>query len=106
MRRRRRVKAKRFATFAIVALLLGATALVIRPGISQAPSASASFTKSVEVDRGTYFRLKVKLTYRGEPQDFDIVVGCNVRQTNYRDSSRSLEIGLLPSVFGRRMRDG
>ena len=29
-------------------------------------------------DHGNYFRLKVKVAYKGEPQDFDIVVGCNV----------------------------
>jgi hypothetical protein len=64
------------------------------------------FAKSVVVDHGTYFRLKVKFTYKGEPQDFDIVVGCNVRQTNYRDNSRTVEIGMVPQVFGRRMTDG
>jgi hypothetical protein len=65
-----------------------------------------SFTKSVEQDRGVYYRLKVKLTYKGEPQDFDIVVGCNVLQINYKDNSRTREVGLVPSVFGRRMSDG
>jgi hypothetical protein len=65
-----------------------------------------SFTKSVVIDRGTYFRLKVKLTYKGKPQDFDFVVGCNVRQTNYQDNSRSVDLGMVPEVFGRRTSDG
>src|SRR3712207_6491895 len=65
-----------------------------------------SFTKSVEQDRGVYFRLKVDLTYKGEPQPFDIVVGCNVLQINYKDNSRTREVGLIPALFGRRMRDG
>ena len=79
---------------------------VLRSEIGHAQTSGPSFTKSVEVDRGTYFRLKVKLTYKGEPQDFDIVVGCNVKQINYKDGSRTLEVGLIPSVFGRRMSDG
>jgi hypothetical protein len=88
----------------VVLFLVGAT--VLRTGVGQALFGRPSFTKSVEIDRGTYFRLKVKLTYRGKPQDFDIVVGCNVRQTNYRDNSRSVEVGMVPEVFGRRMDDG
>lgn len=65
-----------------------------------------SFTQPVGQDHGTYYRLKVKLTYKGEPQDFDIVVGCNVLQINYKDGSNTYEVGLVPTVFGRRMSDG
>jgi hypothetical protein len=70
-----------------------------------------SFTKSIEtttVDngKGTYYRLKVKLAYKGEPQDFDIVVGCNVKRITYKDNSTTYEAGLVPTVFGRRMIDG
>ncbi len=65
-----------------------------------------SFTKSVRVDHGTYFRLKVKLAYKGEPQDFDIVVGRNALQINYKDGSTTSEVGLVPTVYGRRMSDG
>jgi hypothetical protein len=36
---------------------------------------------TVTQDRGTYYRLKVKLAYKGEQQDFDIVVGCSCRRT-------------------------
>ena len=64
-----------------------------------------SFTESVE-DRGSYFRLKVKLAYKGEPQDFDIVVGCNVRNIRYKDGSGTYEAGLVPTVYGRAMSDG
>jgi hypothetical protein len=47
----------------------------------------------------------VKLTYKGDPQDFDIVVGCNVRRITYKDNSSTYEVGLVPDVFGRRMSD-
>ena len=65
-----------------------------------------SFTKSVVRDTGTYYRLKVDVTYKDEPQHFDIVVGCNVLQINYKDGDRTREVGLIPSAFGRRMSDG
>jgi hypothetical protein len=65
-----------------------------------------SFVKSVEDDHSRYYRLKVQLTYKGTPQDFDIVVGCNVREIFYKDNSTTYEAGLVPSVFGRRMSDG
>ena len=65
-----------------------------------------SFVKSVDEDHGTYYRLKVKLTYKGERQDFNIIVGCNVRQIRYKDNSSTYEVGLVPTVFGRRMSDG
>lgn len=69
-------------------------------------TAQAQLTSSVTDNRSTYFRLKVKLAYKGEPQDFDIVVGCNVRQINYAYGGRTYEPGLIPTVFGRRMSDG
>jgi hypothetical protein len=72
----------------------------------RAQLATKSFTKSIEEDRSVYYRLKVDLAYKGEPQHFDIVVGCNVRQINYRDGGRTVEVGLIPTVFGRRMSDG
>jgi hypothetical protein len=66
-----------------------------------------SFVKSIEEDHGTYYRLKVKLAYKGEPQNFDIVVGCNVRVINYKGGGgNTYEAGLIPTVFGRRMSDG
>jgi hypothetical protein len=65
-----------------------------------------SFVKSVEEDHGTYYRLKVKLAYKGEQQDFDIVVGCNVRRIYYNGNGSTYEAGLVPTLFGRRMGDG
>jgi hypothetical protein len=92
-------------------VLLAVAFLGMHPAIVAALTGNWDFVKSIEVksaerDTGTYYRLKVKLTYKGEQQDFDIVVGCNVRQINYMDGGRTLEVGLIPSVFGRRMRDG
>ena len=69
-------------------------------------TAQAQLTSSVTDNRSTFFRLKVNLAYKGEPQDFDIVVGCNVRQINYAYGGRTYEPGLIPTVFGRRMSDG
>jgi len=70
-----------------------------------------SFTKSVDVktagqDRGYYYRLKARLTYKGEPLEFDIVVGCNVRITTYQDNDRTVEVGIAPMVYGLKMKDG
>jgi hypothetical protein len=64
------------------------------------------FVKSVQRETGTFYRLKVNLTYKGKPQDFDIVVTCGGRETDYRDGGRTVEIGVTPSAFGRRMDDG
>ncbi len=92
----------------LIGILTGAAvlaALVLGSNAGQALFGWSS-TESVEVDRGTYFRLKVKLTYKGEPQDFDIVVGCNAVQINYEDGSRTSEVGLVPTVYGRRMSEG
>ena len=70
-----------------------------------------SFTKSVDVkaagqDRGYYYRFKASLAYKGEPLDFDIVVGCNVTVTTYKDNDRTVEVGVAPMVFGLNMKDG
>ncbi len=65
-----------------------------------------SFTRSVETDRGTYFRLVMDFTYRGEPQHFDVVFGCNARITRYKDGGSSYEPGLTPQLYGRLMSDG
>ncbi|MEP6565430.1 MAG: hypothetical protein ABJB10_09845, partial [Mesorhizobium sp.] len=65
-----------------------------------------SYAEEAYVDRGTYFRLKVDVTYRGGPQHFDIVVGCNVVGIEYKDGSSTREVGLVPTVYGRRMSDG
>lgn len=70
-----------------------------------------SFTKSVQIatpgqDRGYYYRFKASYTYKGEPLDFDIVVGCNVRVTTYKDNDRTVEVGIAPMAFGLKMKDG
>ncbi len=64
-----------------------------------------SFTQSASTDTGTYFRLQVRVAYKDEPVDFDIVVGCNVKRTGYKDGSSSVEVGMVPAVFGKRMPD-
>lgn len=90
--------------FACVAALVVAIAWVADGG--RALFGGWSFTESARFDRSTYFRLKVKLDYKGKPQDFDIVVGCNVLDIDYKDGSNTHEAGLVPTVYGRRMSDG
>ena len=80
--------------------------LALRSEMGQMLLGHWSFVRSIADDQGTYYRLKVKLTYKGEPQDFDNVVGCNVRRIIYKDNSSTYEAGLIPDVFGRRMNDG
>jgi hypothetical protein len=50
--------------------------------------------------------LKVNLSYKGEPLDFDVVVGCNVSITTYTDNDRTIEVGIAPMVYGIKMNDG
>jgi hypothetical protein len=64
-----------------------------------------SFTQSQATDRGTYFRLQVNVAYKGEPVAFDIVVGCNVSRIGYKDGSSTVEVDMVPVVFGKRMPD-
>lgn len=74
--------------------------------LAAATGCAPRFVRSVEVDDDWYYRFRVALTYQGEPQDFDIVVGCNVKQIRYADGGRTYEAGLIPALFGRRMADG
>jgi hypothetical protein len=90
----------------ILVAVVGVGFLALRSEMGQTLLGGWSYTKSVEQDQSTYYRLKVKLTYKGELQDFDIVVGCNVRRITYKDNSSTYEAGLIPTVFGRRMSDG
>jgi len=86
--------------------IIGGVLLAARSETMQALLGRWSFVRAITQDHSTYYRLKVKLAYKGESQDFDIVVGCNVRQINYKDGGRTYEAGLVPTVFGRRMSDG
>jgi hypothetical protein len=88
---------KRLLAGGIGAAALIASALALMPGTPGQAS---------EGDYGTYYRLKVQLAYKGEEQDFDIVVGCNVRLPGYTYNGETFEIDLIPTVFGRRMSDG
>jgi hypothetical protein len=95
-----------FFLVVLAAAALAAIVVVKQSPLYQALIGNWDFVKSASRDTGIYYRLKVKLTYKGEPQDFDIVVSCDVRQTNYMDGGRTVEVGLTPTVFGRRMSDG
>jgi hypothetical protein len=98
---------KRTSIVALAAVAIAAALFALsRTDAGQLLLGRWSFTKSLVVNDGYYFRLKVKLAYKGEPQDFDIVVGCNVHTIRYKDNSSTYEAGLVPTVFGRRMSDG
>jgi hypothetical protein len=94
-------KALIFAITSIVLLSLTVIALVQNFGIG-----GWSYTKSERHYDGRFFRMVVKLDYHGEPQVFDFVVGCNVHSVLYKDNSSSRDVGLIPAVYGRRMKDG
>lgn len=69
------------------------------------------FTKSVKInapgqDRAIYYRLNVNLAYKGQPLDLNIVVGCHVKITTYKDSDRTVEVGVAPMAYGLKMKDG
>ena len=53
-----------------------------------------SFTEEARVDQSTYFRLKFDVAYKGEPQQFDIVVGCNVHDIVYKDGNTTYDVYL------------
>ena len=68
------------------------------------PGAAQPSEKKPEREGGPYFRLKVNLTYKGTPQNFDIVASCKARITRNTDGT-TYEVGLVPTLFGRRMAD-
>lgn len=93
----------------IVLLVLGAGIVVVVAELRAL--GSLGFTKSVRVtspdrDRGYYYRFRANLAYKGEPLDFDIVVGCRVRITTYKDNDRTVEVGVAPMAYGFKMKDG
>lgn len=102
------------ALLAVVALLVLGTGLVLVIEEVQALSrlfGGTSFAKSAKVtaprdDHAVYYRLKVNLAYKGEPLDFDIVVGCHVGITTYKDNDRTVEVGVAPMLFGLKVKDG
>jgi hypothetical protein len=98
----KRLLAGGIGTAALIAVALFA----LHSGLGQALLGHPSFVKYVANDHSTYYRLKVQLAYKGEEQDFDIVVGCNVRLPGYTYNGETFEIDLIPTVFGRRMSDG
>ena len=89
---------------AVVAVLAGLWATMTKSGRQLV--LGWSYTERVEVDQGTYFRLKFDVAYKGEPQQFDIVVGCHVQDIVYKDGNTTHEVGLIPTLYGRRMSDG
>jgi hypothetical protein len=97
---------KSVALSIVLVVLVSAVLVAERSATVQVMLGNWGFVKSVQRDNSVFYRLKVKLIYKGESQNFDIVVACSVLQANYMDGGRTVEVGLTPSVFGRRMSDG
>jgi hypothetical protein len=83
--------------------LLIACFVALTMGVTQTFAGEARVVQAAEQDQGSYYRLTVKLTYKNEPQDFDIVVGCQVPYHLYGDVDY---VGMVPTAFGRKMSDG
>ena len=92
--------------FAIAAVCLLAVFLLLRTEAGQLLTGNWSFTDYVREDDGTFFRLKMKLAYKGEAQEFGVVVACHVKVIGYKDGGSTYKAGLTPTVYGRRMSDG
>ncbi len=96
---------KALAVFVAVIALWGGWWFLSSPA-GQMLTGRWSFTDSANLDTGTFFRLKFDVAYKGEPQHFDIVVGCHVLDIRYKDGSNTHEVGMVPTLYGQRMRDG
>jgi hypothetical protein len=57
-------------------------------------------------DDGVFFRLKASYLRGSERIDFDIVVGCNVRVTAYKDGEESYDAVRDPLFFVKATQDG
>lgn len=98
------------ALFGVIVLVVLGTAVVLVLAELRALG-GLGFTKSDAVsapgqDHAIYYRLKVNLAYKGQPLDFDIVVGCRVSITTYKDNDRTVEVGVAPMAYGLKMKDG
>ena len=93
-----------FRSFGCDALkVLAASAVLII--VSSDLSAQESFTKSR--NSGSYFfRMTAKYTHGDEPIDFDIVVGCAVTVSSYRDGGSSFDAFRDPLFYVKPTRDG
>jgi hypothetical protein len=65
-----------------------------------------SFTTENRTYDGRFFKVDVKLSYKGEPHPISFVVGCKVHGVKYADNSTSRDVGLIPNLYGHRMKDG
>jgi hypothetical protein len=87
----------------VIALACAAGLLVFRGEAGQAADNDLQVVAQLQPDGGPFYRLKVELWYKGERQDFDIVVGCSVPAYHSRKVTWYV---MVPEVFGRKMSDG
>lgn len=81
-------------TFGAVIVLFGLGLMLLFSQPWLVFGALMSFTKSVKVttpgrDSSYYYRFKASYEYKGEPLDFDIVVGCRVKITTRTTTGQS-----------------
>ena len=57
-------------------------------------------------DSSRFYRMRVGLSHEGERIDFDIVVGCAIRVTNYIDGDRSFDARHYPATYMKRIEGG
>ncbi len=67
---------------------------------------SFRYAQKQERAEGPFFKLDVKLDYKGKSHDISFVVACYARITNYADKSTTREVGMTPYLYGHRMDDG
>jgi hypothetical protein len=88
-------------------VLFGLALLVLAAAIAYAGFGRPwSFTRENRTYDGQFFKLDVKLSYKGEPHPISFVVGCKVHGVKYADGSTTRDVGLIPNVYGHRMKDG
>jgi hypothetical protein len=83
-------------------LALGLGALVVYAGLNR----PWSYTVENKTADGRFFKVDVKLSYKGEPHPISFVVGCRVHGVKYADGSSTRDVGLIPTLYGHRMKDG
>lgn len=65
---------------------------------------SAFSSKSAHFDGTRYFRVRVGLTHKGVPIDFNVVVGCGIKVSGDSYSGHSLDVlGWQPFVYAKRI---
>ena len=87
------------AVIAVLAIIISIVSLLMLSArLSSQPEAR---------DDAVYYRVKVGLSHKGEPIDFDVVVGCGARVSSDGHSGASIDIvGWYPFVYAKAVPGG